>query len=248
MEKLIASARPYRAELGEGLELRRTYIDGTGNTTRQVDTVHLWQQGHVIATAEIGEVSVYDFWYHLKFREAFPQITHWRTGAAWEGQIQIDALQGEIGNGTFYGYFWLGDDPQEKLWEVSSGAPVTIAVPTLANDVGDVLGQLALARAIVSVLNGEQFIGVQQEFSNLARRDATIEDDLPTLEEALPMAHQAWRSYLPLRFKSIVVEGDPAGQHLVEKRLALEDAPDIALRELFCERLGLASKAAIFDG
>ena len=235
MEKLIASARPYRVDLGEGIEIIE-------------HTARLWQQGQVIATAEINEVSPYDFWYHLKFREAFPQITHWRSGAACETTVQVSALQGEVGNGTFHGALWLGDSDEARLWEVSSGAPATIAVPALANDVGDLLGQLALTRAIVSVFNGERFIGVQQEFSNLARRDATIEDDLPTLEEALPTAHQAWRSYLPLRFKAILIEGDPAGQQLVEYRLALEDAPDIALRELFCERLGLALKAAIFDG
>ena len=232
MSKQIASARLHRADLGEGIEIVE-------------HTARLWQQGQIIAEAGIAEESPYDFWRQLKFREAFPQITHWRSGAVCETILQVDALQGEVGSGTFHGFLWMGDSDQAQLWEISSGSPVTVAVPTLANDPGDLLGQLALARAVVEVVNGERLIGARQEFSNLARRDESVEDDLPTLEEALPTAHQAWRAHLPLRFKSILKEGDPAGQLLIEHRLALEDAPDIALRKLLCERLGLVEPGPV---
>ncbi len=184
MNERMAPAHPYQAALGTGIEWTP-------------DTVRLWEQGQVTATAPHTTATPWDFWYGLHFGDAFPDVTHWWFRSIWTGRVAVSLPDPSLTEETaIWGWmtFDLLDTPR-RPWTMSEGAVVVIAPPYPPHEEqpANLPLRLSLARAILAVVRDEAPPDTWLGVTSLVHRDE-LERVLPTSHsEAAQTFGGAWR-------------------------------------------------------
>lgn len=184
MNERMAPAHPYQAVLGTGIEW-------------MPDTVRLWEQGNVTATAKHAMATAWDFWYGLHFRAAFPTVTHWWFRSIWTGRIAVSLPDPTLSEETaLWGWmtFDVLDTPR-RPWTMGEGAVIAIAPPYPPNEEqpANLPLRLSLARAILAVVRDEAAPDSWLGVTSLVQRDALAQVLPTTHDEAARAFGGAWR-------------------------------------------------------
>ena len=206
------------------------------------EKARLHHDGRVVAEAWHDTPTPYAFFHSLRFVTAFPEVSEWWFGENWQARVKVHAPEGLLDPGTLYGYAQYGkrDTPLTRtrlargasVWTVTDEAPALIAcVLPLGAPVAALTLRLAVARRVVAQLqrdaNASEWVTVT---SRVARAD---------LEMLLPTDHREPTTDLPRRLTALVNPEDALGLETDPRRWALEETPDLSLRDLFCQQLGL---------
>ncbi|HEU4322703.1 MAG TPA: hypothetical protein VFS21_06100, partial [Roseiflexaceae bacterium] len=156
------------------------------------EQVELWERGSITATAAHDTPSAWAFWHGLRFRDAFPEVTHWWFRGIWTGRLAISRPDPELtSEGQLVGWvtFDLLDQPR-RAWSINEGAVLTVAVPLppLAEQPGNLPLQLSIARAVLLVLQGDAPADSWLGVTSLVAREE--------LERTLPATHAEARAAL----------------------------------------------------
>ena len=219
---MIAAGHLYDPTTGDGIEW-------------QPEQVRLWQAGRVVVEAWHSTPTPHAFFHSLRALTAFPEVSSWWFGEDWTGSVRVSEPLGLMDSGTLYGYLWYnGDEAAPRLWTATDDAPISMAVVLpLGVAVGALTLRLAVARQVLAVLQGAPSTAFQ-----------SVTSRVPSTELAswLPTDHTALTESLPRRLTALVDPDDVAGLEREPRRWALADLPDLALRDLYCWQLGLATE------
>ncbi len=220
----LAPGHPYIARLGTGIQ----WAPGEAR---------LFQGGEVIAVGEHTTASAWDFWYHLAFAEAFPQVEAWWFRSLWTNRVRFSGPQGMQDAVTVYGYVQFLDESTEgQLWTLTdAGDWWEVDVPYPPNEVQpvNVPLRLALARCVFGILGDDISPNVWYDLTSVVRPDQ--------LADAFPTKSAALTGLAPRRLSMLVspqADDDPL-PHERPWRLAGMDGGD--LRADWCALMELRS-------
>ncbi len=179
----------------------------------------------------------WDFWYNLRFAQAFPQIGYWWFGDAWSGKIKVSRPVGRTDATTLFGYVQFTDaETGGEPWMMETGDPLIMSVP-LPEHHRHPLNlplQLAIARLIFGAMTDPRYANTWFDIQSLVRRDE-LESTFPTTRNALLAEVPVVTDLMEL------VSGGSPELNLdapAERVYRLEDH-DMPLREVLCRLQGL---------
>ncbi len=229
--QLWLPGHPYNRETQTGIE----WDTGAGKLRLHAR----WPIGSaskVVAEAPLPRTSQWDFWYNLRFAEAFPQVAFWWFGDAWTGRVKISGPVAAQGN-TLTGFVRFTDDETAgAFWQIEDSDPLVISVPMPENHVNprNLPLQLSVAVLVFGGLNDVRYTNTWFTLSSLAARDK--------LAETFPAIRAALRTEVPA--VQCLVDLAPGGSPDVDldgpaDRVWRLEEHDMSLREAFCRVLGL---------
>ncbi len=127
-------------------------------------------RGQVVAEGALRKrTDPRDYFYHLRFLNDFPQITHWAFGDAWTGPIRVerphrrgaDALEGRVyfGDEDDFGVYLIERAYDPPVHAVDAGEQrlplpwVTVPLPRLFDTPLNLPLRLIVARAVTAALD-----------------------------------------------------------------------------------------------
>lgn len=191
----------------------------------------------IAKVARPKQLSEWDFWYNLKFAQAFPQVAYWWFGDAWSGRVKVSRPAGQQDARTLFGFVQFTDEETAgDLWLLVDEDPLIMSVPLPENHRQplNLPLQLGVARLVFGALNDGRYADQWFDITSLVARDQ-LAATFPTTRAGLATEVPAVSSLLDLApggTPDLDMDG-PA-----ERVWRLEDH-EIPLREALCRLQGL---------
>jgi hypothetical protein len=191
----------------------------------------------IAKVARPKQLSEWDFWYHLTFAQAFPQVAYWWFGDAWSGRVKASRPAGRQDGQTLFGYVqFMDEETAGDLWLLVDEDPLIISVPLPENHRQplNLPLQLGVARLVFGALNDGRYADRWLDITSLVARDQ-LAVTFPTTRAALVTEVPAVSNVLDLApggTPDLDLDGPP------ERVWRLEDH-EIPLREALCRLQGL---------
>ncbi len=158
----------------------------------------MFVMGQEVAQGVLNEeISPREYFYHLRFLEDFPEVTHWAFGDAWTQRIRLDAPF-SVKQDEVMGQIYFASEEDRGVYIIERGYEVArsridpnswyhtpvvhVPLPSYNNSTLNLPLRLLLAKAAVDALNDDWPYGTWEVVTSVVEANAVpdvIVEDLP---------------------------------------------------------------------